>query len=181
VTGAFGGIYVGKWFVFVSAFFLYTLSASAQIPKGNVYVGYAYERFGQNSRGAANLNGWEGSVEGKFLFHWFGLVADANGDYGRPSGISVKQYNFLAGPRISFSLGKTRLFVHVLGGLGELNNSIAGFSDTDHSFTYAAGGGFDHKLFPLFSWRVQGDYLRTQFFGATQKSARVSTGLVFNF
>ena len=171
-----------KLFVFVLTLFVLGLNASAQIlPKGNIFVGYAYERFGQNSGGAANFNGWEASAEGKFLFHWFGLVLDANGDYGIPHGISVKQYNFLAGPRVTFSFGKVRPFVHVLGGYARMNNSVAGFSDTDHSFAYVGGGGFDYKMLRVFAWRVQGDYLRTQFFGATQKSARISTGLVFNF
>lgn len=158
-----------------------TASMSGQIlPKGNVFAGYSYERF-YKAGGDANLNGWAGSVEGKFFFRWFGMVADASGEYGNPNGIKVKQYNFLAGPRISFTFGKTRPFVHLLGGYARMNQSIAGFSDNDHSFAYALGGGLDYKVLHLFSWRIQGDYLRTQLFGGTQKNARLATGLVFNF
>ena len=158
-----------------------TASMSGQIlPKGNVFAGYSYERFYQPG-GDANLNGWAASAEGKFFFRWFGVVADVSGEYGTPHGISVKQYNFLAGPRISLSVGKTRFFAHVLGGYARMNNSIIGFSDTDHSFAYALGGGLDHKVFHLVTWRLQGDFLRTQLFGNTQKNVRVATGPVLNF
>ena len=61
-----------------------------------------------------------------------------------------------------------------------MSTSIAGFSDSDTSYAYAGGGGFDHKLL-MFRWRVQGDYLRTKLFGANQTDVRLSTGLVFNF
>ena len=170
-----------KLFAFVFVFSALTVAASAQIvPKGNIFAGYSYERFHEAS-GNVNLNGWDGSVEGKFFLPWFGMVADVSGEYGTPNGISMKGYNFLFGPRISFSFGKVRPFVHVLGGLARLNNSVAGFSDTDHSFAYAGGGGIDYKVLHLFAWRLQGDYLRTQLFGGTQKNVRVSTGLVFNF
>ena len=170
-----------KWCV-AFGFFALTMAASAQVlPKGNVFAGYSYNRFDQGRGRHAGLNGWTGSVEGKLFLPWFGMVADVSGHYGTPSGIKVKEYNFLFGPRISFSFGKVRPFVHVLGGLARMNNSIAGFSDTDHSFAYAGGGGIDYKVLHLFSWRLQGDYLRTQLFGGTQRNLRISSGLVFNF
>src|SRR5690349_11762142 len=64
----------------------------------------------------ANLNGWEGSVEGKFL-PWFGIAADIDGHYGSHDlvvcpappllppcaqvNIDTRRYSFLIGPRVS--------------------------------------------------------------------------------
>ena len=171
---------MGKRLVGVMMIFLFAWGASAQIlPKGNVFVGYSYNRLDLGGGDHANLNGWIGSAELKF-FPFIGIVGDVSGHYGAPNGIKTHEYNFLAGPRLSLSLGKTRFFIHALGGGARMSTSIAGFSDSDTSFAYAAGAGFDHKL-SIFRWRVQGDYLRTKLFGAQQSDVRLSTGLVFNF
>jgi hypothetical protein len=54
--------------------------------------------------------------------------------------------------------------------------------NTGTSFATAFGGGIDFHLVPLFAWSViQADDVVTRFFGATQHSARISTGLVFRF
>src|SRR2546430_10164128 len=72
---------------FVFTLFLLTSALNAQIlPKGNVFVGYSYNRAGTSQPGAfntdrSNLNGWEGSLEGKFL-PFLGIVADVSGHYG---------------------------------------------------------------------------------------------------
>jgi hypothetical protein len=58
-------------------------SAAAQIPtKGNVYFGYSYYNTNLSSIDRGNLNGWNGSLEGKFL-PWVGLVADFSGIMAR--------------------------------------------------------------------------------------------------
>ena len=44
------------------------------------------------------------------------------------------------------------------------------------------GGGADYKLhFKNFSWRVQGDLLRTNYASAVQYDYRASTGIVWRF
>ena len=58
-----------------------TTAAAAQIPKGNVFIGYSYLRTDLISGTHDNLNGWNGSLEGKFL-PWIGIVADLSGHYG---------------------------------------------------------------------------------------------------
>lgn len=166
--------------VVVIMIFLFAFGASAQLlPKGNVFVGYSYNRLDLGGGDHANLNGWIGSAELK-VFPFIGIVGDVSGHYGAPNGIKTQEYNFLAGPRLSLSLGKTRLFIHALAGGARMNTSIAGFSDSDTSFAYAGGAGLEHKLL-MFRWRVQGDYLHTKLFGAKQSDIRLSTGLVFNF
>src|SRR4029077_1360146 len=51
-------------------------AALAQIPtRGNVFFGYSYGSADFSSAGRTNLNGWNGSLEGKVL-PWVGFVAD---------------------------------------------------------------------------------------------------------
>src|SRR5207247_10325322 len=58
-------------------------SAFAQIPKANIFVGYSYMSADlPNISGRQNLNGWEGSLEGKVL-PLLGIVADGSGNYGK--------------------------------------------------------------------------------------------------
>ena len=64
----FGGLTV--FIVLVAA------AAVAQIPtSGNIFVGYSYSRTNSVPGNTLSLNGWEGSLEGKFL-PWIGIVAD---------------------------------------------------------------------------------------------------------
>src|SRR5256885_17163546 len=62
--------------------------ACAQIPtRGNIFAGYSYMRADSDvfpatiPTSGVNFNGWEGSLEGKFL-PWIGVVADFGGNYG---------------------------------------------------------------------------------------------------
>ena len=162
--------------------------AAAQVPKGNIFVGYSYGHADLNHNNTSNLNGWEGSLEGKVL-PFVGIVADLNGLYGTnnfPSStqifhVNAHEYNYLFGPRVSVSVGKIRPFAHALFGAGHVSVSTTGYSASDTSFATALGGGLDYTLVPLVSWRFQGDYLQTRFFGNTQNNGRFSTGIVLNF
>lgn len=162
--------------------------ASAQVPKGNIFFGYSYGNADLNSNDRSNLNGWIGSLEGK-IFPFVGLVTELNGLYGSnnfPSStqtfhVNAHEYNFLFGPRVSFSVGRVRPFAHGLVGAGHVSISTTGYSASDTSFATALGGGLDFKLIPVVSWRFQGDFLQTRFFGNTQNNGRFSTGIVLNF
>jgi opacity protein-like surface antigen len=174
--------------------------AQAQVPSGNVFFGYSYSGgeavlhapgffFASHS---TNLNGWEGSLEGKFL-PWIGIVADLSGHYGSQNvlacaidrcnslTVNVKTYTFLFGPRVSLHVGKFTPFAHFLVGAGHANNNAAGYSDSDTSLATAVGGGLDYKLIPAVALRLQGDELHTRFFGRAQDHFRFSTGLVIRF
>jgi len=162
--------------------------ATAQIPKANIFVGYSYGNADLNHNNRSNLNGWEGSLEGSFL-PWISIVADLNGLYGTndfPSStqifhVDAREHNFLFGPRVGVHIGKIRPFAHALFGAGHVSVSTTGYSASDTSFAEAFGGGLDYKLIPLISWRFQGDYLQTHFFGNRQNNGRFSTGIVLNF
>ena len=159
---------------------LLSAPVSAQLlPHGNVYAGVSYEHSDYVINNYS-LRGWNGSFEDipfPRLLH-LGVVIDASGFYRT----GLQQYNALLGPRWSFTHGRWRPFVHVMGGVqhvdssGTINNPIA----------IDGGGGVDYKLsgfwiFKNFSWRVQGDYVHTRFLSANQSAERVSTGLVWRF
>jgi hypothetical protein len=184
--------------------------ATAQIPtKGNIFVGYSYGRTNFSAprtppdtgsiifSNPANLNGWNGSLEGKVL-PFVGIVADLSGYYGSPGftatcGLIVgcvptaghanaTVYNVLFGPRLSVSVGKVRPFAHALVGVSHVNQSSRPlFSTSATSFADAVGGGIDYHLVPLVAWRVQLDFLESRFFSKTQDNFRFSTGLVLRF
>jgi opacity protein-like surface antigen len=177
-------------------------AAYAQVPAGNVYVGYSYLSTDLGSGSQIGLNGWNASLEGKIL-PFFGVVADFSGGYGSAgataSGIcptpvgslpggcvlsvnaSVHENNYLFGLRGSFSVGKIRPFAEAMVGASHLSEGASGLSISDTSFAEALGGGLDYHLIPLLSWRVEADYLQTHRFTANQNNFRVSTGLVFRF
>lgn len=178
------------------AMFAFAGLASAQVPtSGNVFFGYSYYNTDLSSIDRANTNGWEASLEGKVL-PFIGIVADFDGHYGSqnfpggacPAGqppclpitfnANVTEHNFLFGPRVSVSVGKFRPFAQAMFGVAHVNASAAG---SDTSFATALGGGLDYHLIPLVSWRFQGDYLQTRFFGTHQNNIRLSTGIVVHF
>jgi opacity protein-like surface antigen len=182
------------------AFTLFVLGSAgnAQVPSGNIFVGYSYVSADLVSNNRTNLNGWNGSVEGKVL-PFIGLVADLSGLYGTvPLAVnpactavigvacsslsaSTNIHSFLFGPRVSVSVGKVRPFAHALVGAAHMSESASLLSSSDTSFAYALGGGIDYHLIPLISWRVQGDLLQTRFFSNTRNNVRISTGIVVHF
>jgi len=159
--------------------------AAAQVPGGNVFFGYSYLHSPLVTTDSTNLNGWNGSLEGKVL-PWVGLVADIGGYYGSQTKPGVAKvdgsvYTFLFGPRVSVSLGHFRPFAHALFGAGHTSSSGGGYSASDISFSDALGGGLDYKIVKGLAWRGQLDALQTRFYGRDQNNLRFSTGIVFSF
>jgi opacity protein-like surface antigen len=192
--------------ILVAAFMVLSFAclAAAQVPtSGNIFFGYSY----YNSKLAvdrANLNGWEGSLEGKVFPH-VGIVADFSGHYGSQhfpicpvvpvggqgggcaaSSASTHELAVMFGPRVSFSLGRWTPFGHGLFGVAHISSN--GFG-SDTSFALALGGGLDYRIAKPIAWRFQLDYMRTQLTpassglssGSAQNNFRFSTGIVFRF
>ena len=165
-------------------------AAWAQVPKGNVFIGYSYMHQGTNAIGPTSMNGWNGSLEGK-VFPFLGLVVDFSGHYGSlpplpcPGGpcpqSDFKLYNALLGPRVSVSVHGIRPFAHALFGVAHESQTAGGSGVSDNSFSTAIGGGVDFKLAPILGWRVQADALKTHLFGASNVNLRASTGIVLRF
>jgi len=157
------------------------LTAHAQ-DKVEFFGGYSYMRveatplLNPNGSSSLNLNGWELSGQYKF-FDWLGAVADIDGHYGSPSGVSTSTHSVLFGPQVSWPT-RVSPFAHIL--VGGAHVSTGPFADT--SLAVAIGAGIDTKLIHGIYWRVfEGDYLPTHFFGNIQNNVRVSTGIVFKF
>ena len=185
-------------FLTIILFLFLATVAVAQIPtSGNAFLGYSYNRAGSlpGTSNGANLNGWEGSLEGK-IFPFIGIVADISGHYGSvvppafcaggiggctPFTVDGKIHSFLFGPRVSVSVGRFTPFAHGLVGVSHISGNSNAFSDSDTSLAYAVGGGIDYKLIPALAWRFQGDRLQTRFFSSTQNDFRFSTGIVLRF
>jgi opacity protein-like surface antigen len=172
-----------------------------QVPSGNIFLGYSYSRgnvFSQDvllqppSR-TANFNGWEASIEGKFL-PFIGVVADVSQSYGSQSfslcgpsaqciagqKVNSRVLTAMIGARASFSVKKFTPFAHALFGAAHISDSHAA-SNSDTSFATAIGGGLDYKFVKGVAWRFQGDELHTHFFGGGQNNFRFATGLVLRF
>lgn len=176
------------------AIFLFVAFGNAQIPSGNVFVGYSFSQtntFG----GTKSLNGWEGSLEGKFV-PWVGIVADFSAAYGSDNSVSlidcpgvgcpiassspttsVRRYTYLVGPRVSIPVHRFTPFAQALFGAAHINDQ--GSSDT--SFATAIGGGLDYRLIHGLAWRIQGDELHTNFFNVGENHFRFSTGIDVRF
>ena len=91
-----------------------------QVPtRGNAFLGYSYASANLSFNGRTNLNGWNGSLEGKIL-PWVGIVADFSGLYGSqnvpiipPISVTTGVHSFVFGPRASLAVGKFTPFVPV--------------------------------------------------------------------
>ena len=178
------------------ALFLFAGLDSAQIPSGNVFLGFSYENTNSSALNLnlsrPNLHGWEASFEGKVL-PFVGIVGDVSGHYGSqsfteptPNGleninVTGHEQEYLVGPRLSVPVGKFTPFAEVLVGVAHIHTggTLPGPSNT--SFATAVGGGLDYRLFGPVAARVEGDYLRTKFFNSTQNNLRLSAGVVFRF
>ena len=171
------------WILVVAAMTMAS-PASAQIPtKGNAFFGYSYDRTAVVSNDTTNLNGWEATLEGKFL-PWIGLVVDVDGHYGNHNfsgtNADVTAHNVLFGPRVSVSYKRFRPFAELLVGVGHISRSN-GVSDSDTSFANGAGGGLDYRIFGPVTLRGQLDWINTRFYGEGQNGVRFSTGLALHF
>jgi opacity protein-like surface antigen len=159
-------------------------AASAQIPTaGNVFFGYSYDRTPIVSHDTSSLNGWDASLEGKFL-PWVGLVVDIDGHSGSHNygglNADITAHNVLLGPRVSVSVKRFRPFAELLIGVGHVSRSN-GISDSDTSFADAVGGGLDYRVFGPLTVRAQLDWINTRFYSTSQNGVRFSTGIAIHF
>ena len=185
-------------FKLVLFFLVCTELGFAQLPtSGNAFVGYSYSGarvFASGASSGISANGWEGSLEGKFL-PWIGIVADLDWHYGgrdfttcapapctpRVVTVNASRHDVLFGPRASVSMGKYTPFAEFLLGVVHQTDSGGGISNSDTGFATAVGGGLDYKLIKGVAARLQLDVIHNNFFVPGHNSARISTGIVFKF
>jgi hypothetical protein len=119
--------------------FLLAAAATAQIPtKGNVFFGYSYVSADTNLGDRANLNGWNGSLEGKVL-PFVGIVADLSGHYGSQNfpvscggisgactvNVNASMHTVVFGPRVSVPISKFTPFAEALFGVSHVSGSTS--------------------------------------------------------
>ena len=173
-----------------------TAICRGQIPRsGNAFIGYSYSGGQVFNPGPLDvaMNGWEGTVEGKFL-PWLGGVVDFDWHYGSAStscigvgcspmkfGLNGSRHSLLFGPRVSTNLGKYTPFAQALFGFSHQTDTGGGISTSALGFSQAFGGGVDYKLLQAVALRVQTDWMRSHLFSGSQTNFRISTGVVFRF
>jgi hypothetical protein len=163
-------------------------------PKAEVYGGY--QRLHDSD---LKLNGFRGEVAGNFN-SVFGIVGEFGAgikdisEFGVVN-LGLREYTFLAGPRLSVRTDKFRAFVHVLGGgtrysggVDALGFRVVGASTT--GFAWDFGGGVEFPIGKNISVRpAQLDYLDSRIsfdvlgvgVSGWQRQLRYSGGIVFKF
>jgi hypothetical protein len=156
--------------------------------------GYQYQHFNGVDGRTFNNNGYNIDV----ALHLFDAITGASGRLaaavegsgafgfdghtdGTPS-LDAKSLFLGAGPRLSIESGsRFEPWVHGLVGLEHLRfTQIPGFG-TSNGLGFMLGGGLDFKLQPRLVWRVQADYLGTDFQSSVQSNYSIGTGVIFRF
>lgn len=157
-------------------------------------VGYQYQGFrnvygtnfnnqSYNVNFTAHLFDWLTGAEGRLAAG--GEVALTAGFDGKTNGIpSLDAKSLFAGggPHLSVpNRSRFEPWAHVLFGVEHLRFTQGPVLGSNSAFAFLAGGGVDIRLAPRVSWRVEGDYLGTDFQSRIQSNYVAGTGLVFSF
>jgi hypothetical protein len=163
---------------------------NARVPnRGDFFIGYSHLGSSHcqaifsharvtcdpTSAQAANLGGWNISVEKKFL-RYFGGVADISAQYG-----TVNERNFLLGIRGGAEVGRLRPFVQaMIGAVHAQENNFLGLA-SNTTFAEDLGLGIDFRLVRRLSWRNQADQLKTGSPQFERRNLRLATGLAIRY
>ena len=155
-------------------------AAAQDPPRADVFAGYSALAGDGDAR-----HGWHAAL-GWPLGGRLSLVLDASGHGGRDvEGTDVDALALMAGPRLAFSRGRLRPFVHVIAGLLRTRASVGVFeveiSESANDFGGAAGGGLDFGLGERWAARGAADYRAVRSGGETIGDPRFSIGVVHRF
>lgn len=142
-------------------------------------LGLTVFRF-QNSVFNATAYGIKTSVS-YFLNDWFGVEGNVSAAFAPEifSREHVKTLLYGGGPKIAWRKRQWEPWMHaILGGAHEQPRTSAGGKN---AFGVQLGGGADYRFNPRFSARLEGDYVRTTFFGQSQNNYQGTAGLVVHF
>lgn len=142
---------------------------------------YVYVHFSSTPISGVALNGIHTSVT-YAVNKWFGVegavtaAASAATIYANEH---VKFALYGGGPRLTYRSEHWQPWVHVLVGGSHLQPQTA--LGGRNSIGYMAGGGYDYRYSPRISFRFQGDWMGTRYFGETQSNYQIVSGAVFHF
>ena len=130
----------------------------------------------------ANLNGINTSLS-YFLNDWFAIEGNTVEAFGTKvfGGDRSKYFLYTGGGRIAWrdSRRKYEPWMHVLvGGIHMIPQTAFG---GQNAFALQAGGGADLRYNTRISFRVGGDYVRSQLYSQSQNNFQFGAGLVVHF
>lgn len=170
----------------------------------DVFGGFSY-LFRNYTRGfqSGGMPGWQASLELPLSLGIprAGLAIDGAGNYaGNEFGPNYDLHFLTAGPRFTKRAGRQTLFGKATVGFAHLNGATGPFSyshgnqetiprlASNYTLAITAGGGADLRLSVHIRWRVEADYVFTDFTSVDNQihdiadsNARVVTGPVFRF
>lgn len=128
----------------------------------------------------ANAIGIKTSVS-YFLNEWLGVEGNITAAFS-PTTIGnnhVKVALYGAGPKAAWRQRRWEPWVHAIFGGAHLQPQTA--AGSRNSYSMQLGGGADYRWNPHLSFRAQGDYVRTGFFGQSQNNFELAGGAVLHF
>ena len=142
-------------------------------------ISLVWVRF-NSSQFNANAIGVKTSVT-YFLNEWLGVEGSVTAAFS-PTTIGnnhVKLLIYGGGPKVAWRQERWEPWLHaIFGGAHEQPQTP---SQSRSSYAIEAGGGADYRWNPHLSFRAEGDYLRTGFFGQSQNSFEIAGGAVIHF
>lgn len=145
-------------------------------------VGFQYTHFNVLQQ-HFNDYGYHAGIT-RYLSNWFGVEGAADAGFGHiTSGEEAKSLFLGGGAHVSlFNGNHIEPWVHVLGGWERLRFTQSATLGSQSHAAFMAGGGLDYKIGSgRLYWRVQGDYLGSNFGPSLSSNYAVGTGLVLNF
>lgn len=139
----------------------------------------AWVRF-NSSRFNANAIGVETTVA-YFLNEWLGVEGNVTAAFSPTTidGNNVKVLTYGGGPKVAWRQKRWEPWLHAIFGGAHEQPQTAGQSR--NSYAILAGGGADYRWNPHLSFRAEGDYVRTGFFGQSQSNFKLAGGAVLHF
>src|ERR1700676_247926 len=116
-----------------------------------------------------------------FTNEWFGIEGNMSTGFAPQifDREHVKLLVYGAGPKIAWREKKWEPWAHLIVGGSHEQPQTAG--NSRNSYAIEAGGGADYRFNPRFSGRLEGDWVRTGFFGQSQNNFQLMGGIVFHF
>lgn len=133
-----------------------------------------------SSRFNANAIGLKTSVA-YFLNEWLGVEGSVTAAFS-PTSLGtdhVKLAIYGGGPKVAWRQKRWEPWLHaIFGGAHEQPQTA---DQSRNSYSIMAGGGADYRWNPHLSFRAEGNYVRTGFFGQSQNNFELAGGAVLHF
>jgi opacity protein-like surface antigen len=142
-------------------------------------LGFTYYRF-NSSIFDANAFGIKTSVT-YFTNDWFGIEGNVSAAFAPQifDREHVKLLVYGAGPKIAWRRRKWEPWTHAIVGGAHEQPQTSGHSK--NAFAVQLGGGVDYTINARLSARLEGDYVRSNFFSKSQNNFQLVAGFVIHF